>query len=213
MAKQIFYWNSYLVGALAATTFGISACGSSEQTTAVTSPAPIASSPAPTPAPAIIAKPSIPIIQTQSSVSSLIDPTSKSKRQEELNYRVNGNTNQGRDPFAVIPGSVPIPRFTPPTPPVRPVFQSVRPPVRYAARPAYTQPQPKPEQKIVVSGAVEIGGSRYAIISVPGDVTSRYVRAGDRIAGRVLVKRIEMSGAVSRVVLQQNGVESVHTIQ
>jgi len=39
------------------------------------------------------------------------------------------------------------------------------------------------------------------------------VREGDRIGGKVLVKRIEMSGISPRVVLQQNGVEFVRTIQ
>jgi len=209
------YWKTCLTSIFVTATLGLYACNSSDAPTAkvisLATPTATSSPVATISVPAKVMPKSIEQRTLQS--SRLIEPTSKTQRQEELNLRVNGNTNLGRDPFATIPGSVPIPRFTPP-PPIaipRPVIAPIRRPVRSETRP-YTPPAPRPEDSIVVSGAIKIAGSRYAIVSVPGEVT-RYVREGDRIGGKVLVKRIEMSGISPRVVLQRNGVEFVRTIQ
>jgi hypothetical protein len=68
-------------------------------------------------------------------------------------------------------------------------------------------PQPNDAREVRISGVVQIGGTPYAIVSVPDEV-ERYVRAGERIAGgRVLVKRIDTRSVEPRVVLEQNGIE------
>ncbi|MDA0267545.1 MAG: hypothetical protein O3A14_11445 [Cyanobacteria bacterium] len=70
-------------------------------------------------------------------------------------------------------------------------------------------PQPTTAVGVVVTGIVQINGDRYAIINAPGEPTSRYVKAGDYIAGgRILVKRIETRpGSEPVVILEENGIE------
>jgi hypothetical protein len=142
----------------------------------------------------------------------LIATTDKSRRQQELLARVNLQTNSNRDPFSTLPGSVAIPAAPPPLKlPPRPLV--VPQPLVVASPRPYIPPQPKEAETVKVTGAVEIAGQRYAIVSVPGDVTSQYVRVGQRIAGdKVLVKYIETYGT-PRVVLQQNGVEFTRYIK
>lgn len=144
----------------------------------------------------------------------LIATTSKARRQQELLARVNLQTNPDRDPFATLPGTVAIPS-PPPPPPLK--LPPLVPPQPLAVKPSrpYVPPQPalKEAETVKVTGAVEIAGRRYAIVSVPGDVTSQYVREGQRIAGnKVLVKYIETNGT-PMVILQQNGVEFARYIR
>jgi hypothetical protein len=145
----------------------------------------------------------------------LIATTSKARRQQELLARVNlQKTNPDRDPFSTLPGTVAIP--SPPAPPPLKLPPLV-PPQPVAVKPPrpYVPPQPvqKEAETVKVTGAVEIAGRRYAIVSVPGDVTSQYVRVGQRIAGdKVLVKYIETDGT-PMVILQQNGVEFTRYIR
>ena len=69
-------------------------------------------------------------------------------------------------------------------------------------------PQPKLAQAVVVSGVVQVGNQPQAIIKVPSEPTSRYVRAGQRLASGLLVKRIEMNeGSEPVVILEQYGIE------
>ncbi|MGD1904727.1 MAG: hypothetical protein ACFB0C_01900 [Leptolyngbyaceae cyanobacterium] len=70
-------------------------------------------------------------------------------------------------------------------------------------------PQPNTATGVVVTGIVQINGDRYAIVEVPGEPTSRYVKAGDYLAGgRILVKRIETRpGSEPVVILEENGIE------
>jgi multidrug efflux pump subunit AcrA (membrane-fusion protein) len=114
-----------------------------------------------------------------------------------------------------LPGTIPEPPLKP-LPPLPPLKLPPRPQAIAAPQPIpYVPPQPKPKEAetVTVTGTVEIAGQRYAILSVPGDVTSQYVRAGQRIAGdKVLVKSIETYGT-PRVVLQQNGVEFTRYIK
>ncbi|WP_019500670.1 hypothetical protein [Pseudanabaena sp. PCC 6802] len=143
----------------------------------------------------------------------LIATTSKAKRQQELLARVNVQTNPDRDPFSTLPGTVAIP--PPPPPPLK--LPPLVPPQPLAVKPPrpYVLPQPvlKEAETVKVTGTVEIAGRRYAIVSVPGDVTSQYVREGQRIAGnKVLVKYIE-TGGTPMVILQQNGVEFARYIK
>jgi hypothetical protein len=65
---------------------------------------------------------------------------------------------------------------------------------------------------IEVSGIVHAGESVSAIVQVPGEPTSRYVTAGDYLAGgSVFVKRIEVAGDPV-VILEQNGVEVIRSV-
>ncbi|HEY9877227.1 MAG TPA: hypothetical protein V6D29_02165 [Leptolyngbyaceae cyanobacterium] len=70
-------------------------------------------------------------------------------------------------------------------------------------------PQPQVASAVAVTGVVRVGGETYAIIQAPGEPTSRYVRAGQRLAnGQVLVKRIEARGGTEPIViLEENGIE------
>jgi hypothetical protein len=124
-------------------------------------------------------------------------------------------TPTGRDPFAPLPGTIPEPPLKP-LPPLPQLKLPARPQAIAAPQPiAYVPPQPKlrEAETVTLTGTVEIAGKRYAILSVPGDVTSQYVRAGQRIAGdKVLVKSIETYGTPS-VVLQQNGIEFTRYIK
>lgn len=64
---------------------------------------------------------------------------------------------------------------------------------------------------VQVSGIGQIGDKLSAIVTVPEEGTSRYVRVGDYLAnGRVLVKRIQVKGnSEPLVVLEQNGIEVI----
>ncbi|GAX35263.1 hypothetical protein [Nodularia sp. NIES-3585] len=71
-------------------------------------------------------------------------------------------------------------------------------------------PPVKPElaEGVMVSGVVLIGQNPQAIIKVPNESTSRYVQVGQRLAGGLLIKRIEMNeGSNPIVILEQYGIE------
>ena len=70
-------------------------------------------------------------------------------------------------------------------------------------------PQPTLAREVEVTGVVTIGNSTQAIVRAPGEPSSRYVSAGQRLAnGQVLVKRIEMNpGSDPIVILEENGME------
>ncbi|MFB2837834.1 hypothetical protein [Floridanema evergladense] len=70
-------------------------------------------------------------------------------------------------------------------------------------------PDPTLAKAVLVSGVVVVGTEPQAIVRAPDEASSRYVRAGQRLAnGQVLVKRIEFNeGSEPVVVLEQNGVE------
>ncbi len=75
-------------------------------------------------------------------------------------------------------------------------------------------PEPELARKVAVSGVVQIGDQLQAIVQVPNEGTSRYVRVGQRLSnGEILVKRIEMSPGIEPVViLEQYGVEVAKAI-
>lgn len=87
-----------------------------------------------------------------------------------------------------------LPRVLPPTLPVLP------PP---------PPPQPDLARAVTVTGVVQVGSEPQAIVKVPNEATSRYVRVGQRLSnGQVLVKRIEVNeGSDPVVILEQNGTE------
>ncbi len=69
-------------------------------------------------------------------------------------------------------------------------------------------PQPTLAQGVFVSGVILIGKEPQAIIKVPDESTSRYVRAGERLANGVSIKRIEMNeGSEPTVIFEQFGIE------
>ncbi|HEY9619002.1 MAG TPA: hypothetical protein V6C78_01470 [Crinalium sp.] len=79
--------------------------------------------------------------------------------------------------------------------------QTVAPPARLAST-------------IEVTGVVQVGTQVSAIIQVPSERSSRYVRQGDYLAnGQVFVKRIDVApNEEPRVILVQDGVEFVRTV-
>jgi Tfp pilus assembly protein PilP len=105
-----------------------------------------------------------------------------------------------------------------------PVPQSVPQTVARPAQPQTAQPQTAAPQSpssvarslaesVQVTGIVHAGDTVSAIVQMPNE-HSRYVRAGDYLAnGSILVSRIEItSNDEARVVLVQNGVQTVKTV-
>lgn len=87
----------------------------------------------------------------------------------------------------VLPGSV-----------LSPQLKNILPPA----------PQPETARAVIVSGVILIGKVPQAIVKVPDEPTSRYVKPGQRLVNGVLVKRIEMSqGSNPTVILEQYGIE------
>ena len=87
----------------------------------------------------------------------------------------------------VLAGSVNSPKFT-----------TVLPPIR----------QPEMARAVIVTGVVLIGKTPQALVKVPDELSSRYVRPGQRLVNGVLVKRIEISqGANPTVILEEYGIE------
>ncbi|OKH22851.1 hypothetical protein NIES1031_18975 [Chroogloeocystis siderophila 5.2 s.c.1] len=129
-----------------------------------------------------------------------------------------GNRNgQGADVIATRPPSSPANGGTPVnTPPVAPDNGIPFPPPDEGAFPPALPSIPEPElaRKVAVSGVVQIGEQLQAIVQVPNEGTSRYVRVGQRLSnGEILVKRIEMTPGIEPVViLEQYGVEVAKAI-
>jgi len=97
---------------------------------------------------------------------------------------------------AQIPKSI-LPKVLPQVVPSNP-FGSLLPPA----------PQPDMAKAVVVTGVVLIGREPQAIIQIPGEPSSRYVQAGQRLANGLLIKRIEMNeGSNPIVILEQYGIE------
>ncbi|NJK60368.1 MAG: hypothetical protein HC918_09175, partial [Oscillatoriales cyanobacterium SM2_1_8] len=55
-----------------------------------------------------------------------------------------------------------------------------------------------------VTGVMDMGTDTYAIVSVPGDLTSQYVRRGQRLANGIYVQDV-FAGATPGIAVQQNG--------
>jgi hypothetical protein len=156
------------------------------------------------------------------SSSGLIQSTNPQQRAKQV--------EKGRlDPFALLPGQAValvlptataksiVPRL--PSLPAKPVNRNIGmrqarilPPVPSSALPPVLPPPPPQAdlaRGVAVTGVVEVGNESQAIVKVPNEVTSRYVREGQRLSnGQVLVKRIEVNeGSNPVVVLEQNGIE------
>lgn len=103
-------------------------------------------------------------------------------------------------PVAVVPRPAPLPSVAPapPVPPAEPVVAA----------------QPDVAKGITVTGVVQIGDELQAIVQVPNEGTSRYVREGQLLSsGEVLVKRIEVNqGAQPLVILEEKGIEVAKAI-
>jgi hypothetical protein len=176
----------------------------------------------------------------QAFITGLTEPTSKQERKKLLSDRqklvdhvatdpaqdpkqaeatttttVIASTAQ-RDPFAPIPGSVKplaqvlaesrpqLPAIDPPPVPV-----SIRPP-QPVAPPIVVDPTAE-AKAVQVTGVVQLSDGKYAIVFVPGENTTRYVKEGQMIASQILVKRIEISNSPT-VILQQKGIEVRHSV-
>jgi hypothetical protein len=144
--------------------------------------------------------------------SELTPTTDKKSRTDELNQRINKAGNDRQDPFLSIPGLIPLPDIKALTAPPKPVTP-VDPQVSILTKPRPLPPRTEEAEAVNVSGTIEMGGTRFAILTAPGDTTPRYVRVGQLIAGgQVLVKRIETSYSTPIVVLQQSGVEVIRPV-
>ncbi|WP_019500669.1 hypothetical protein [Pseudanabaena sp. PCC 6802] len=221
---RVFYWS----GVLVTTTVLLSACTVGESTpTATSSPSPVAASPpATTPSPATstttapsTSKSAVKVtpdaakkplfnkafVASQNTIAGLINTTDKLQRLDLLSKKVNVTTNRQRDPFAVLPGSLPpLPVLPSQT---KPQLPSPAPRVRVGKPPVLPPPDPTEAKSINVSGVMEMDGTQYAIVNVPGEPTPRYVKVGQRLVNnQVLVKRIETAGTPT-VIFQQFNVE------
>jgi hypothetical protein len=75
------------------------------------------------------------------------------------------------------------------------------------------RPDPAIARAVEVTGIIQIGDQAYAIVNAPNEPTSRYVQAGQRLAGgQVLVRRIDFNRAEPVVILEQSGVEVVRAV-
>ena len=120
------------------------------------------------------------------------------------------NYSRTNRPPRVVPGPIaanPLPRVVPgsseanPLPPIAPDSTS---------EPVLPPPQdPDLARSVAVMGVVQVGSEPLAIVKVPNEATSRYVRVGQRLSnGQVLVKRIEINdGSEPVVILEQYGIE------
>jgi hypothetical protein len=79
--------------------------------------------------------------------------------------------------------------------------------------PASLAPQPELARAVSVSGVVQIGSVVYAIVDAPDEPSSRYVQVGQRLSnGEIIVKRIDMNGSDSSVILEQAGMQVVRRV-
>lgn len=138
-----------------------------------------------------------------------LEPTNKAQRQEELSTRLSSTE---RDPFATIPGSVP----PPPAPPAPAFVPRVPSPTTLTPQIKLTPVEPPSTVEasaVLVSGILDIGGNRYAIINAPGEPTSRSVALGQTfVNGKVLFKQIKNVSGTTFVILEQNGVEVIRPV-
>jgi hypothetical protein len=140
--------------------------------------------------------------------SALINTTDKSQHLDRLSKQFSQPINPKRDPFLAIDGTVPSPAV-PNQPKAQPAPASrvvVNKPG--VGKPSIkVLPDPTEAKSINVTGIMDVAGISYAIVNVPGEPTSRYVKVGQRLANnKVLVKRIESLGTPT-VVFQQFNVE------
>lgn len=120
----------------------------------------------------------------------------------------NSNSSNAGSPFKPGPGNLlplPIPSSTSKLALPPPITSSTLKP----ALPPPPLPEPDLARTVAVTGVVQVGSDPQAIVKVPNEATSRYVRIGQRLAnGQVLVKRIEINqGSDPVVILEQYGIE------
>jgi hypothetical protein len=219
---RVYYWTGVIVTA----SFLLNACTVGETPpTASDSPSPAATPVAAVPpkaqTPNTIFKPAIKVspndpkqplfktsfVPSNSGGAALINTTDKGKLLDQLSKKFNLPINPKRDPFLAIDGTIPIPvvpsQVKPQLPP--PARRVV---VNKPGKPGIkVLPDPTEAKSISVTGIMDMAGTSYAIVNVPGEPTSRYIKVGQRLANnQVLVKRIETVGTPT-VVFQQFNVE------
>jgi hypothetical protein len=60
---------------------------------------------------------------------------------------------------------------------------------------------------------VQIGSVVYAIVDAPDEPSSRYVQVGQRLSnGEIIVRRIDMNGSDSSVILEEAGMQVVRRV-
>ncbi|HEY9761979.1 MAG TPA: hypothetical protein V6D07_05610 [Trichocoleus sp.] len=106
----------------------------------------------------------------------------------------------------------PLPNVVPPPlPSLGPV--AVVQPLGMVGTDSATSPALSLVDRIEISGVAQVGSQVNVIVKEPGSSVSRYVRAGDAIAGgQVRVKRIDMSSAEPQIVLEYNGKEFYRSV-
>lgn len=119
-------------------------------------------------------------------------------------------------PVVPIPATQALPPL-PSVPPPLPALQPLPPvqPTAIAANPGSGIPQPTQSlvERIEISGVAQVGNQVSVIVREPGANASRYVRAGDAIAGgQIRVKRIDLSSTEPVVILEYNGRDYPRTV-
>jgi hypothetical protein len=105
-------------------------------------------------------------------------------------------------PVAATQALPPLPTMAP-LPNLGPI--AAVPPAPPLGGEAFALPQ-SPVDRLEISGVAQIGDRVSLIVKEPGALTSRYVQAGELLAGgQVRVKRIDISSSEPVVVLEYNG--------
>ena len=232
-----------LVGMLTLVMPGCEMQTDSEQTTAATPSAPeviVKKEPAVKPFDQPSMVPQQPKKSTIASAPSLIEPTNGNQRAKQVQK---GRQDPFAGLFVQAIPSVPTTKapqriVQSPSPPVAPAQQPVAvgspsplvsigtpssqtnslPPVEPSSIPQPVLPpllqEPDLARGVAVTGVIQIGSEPQAIIKVPNEATSRYVRVGQRLSnGQVLVKRIEINeNSEPVVILEQYGIEVARAV-
>ncbi|MBD0336163.1 MAG: hypothetical protein ICV62_11795 [Cyanobacteria bacterium Co-bin13] len=112
-------------------------------------------------------------------------------------------------PVAATQALPPLPTM-PPLPILGPV--AAAPTAPFSNSQLLAVPQ-NPVDQVEISGVAQIGDRVSLIVKEPGVMVSRYVRAGELIAGgQVRVKRIDLSSSEPVVVLEYNGQEFYRSV-
>jgi len=200
-----------VVGAIA---IALAGCASEQ-------PSDIASSPLPSPSPAakpatsptaakpLVARKATTLAAPGKAVTGLIQSTNPEERAKQVQTSISAEQKVPKDPFLALPPV--LPRLQPTAQPAaqtatkteEPLFQPIPQPGGLGA---VFEPR---SSTVMVTGVVNVGGVLQAIVKLPDETSSRYVRVGQRLAGgTILVKRIDLkTGGEPVVILEEDGIE------
>ncbi len=167
-----------------------------------------AARPSASPKPSTAARPSAsPKPSTAARPSASPKPSTAARPSNRSGANAAGNIGAAVGTPRVGNPSSPLTTAAPSTPPTLPVIPT---PTFIPQLPGL--PEPELAKNTEITGVVQVGDVTQAIVKLPNETVSRYVKVGARFGdGMVLVKRIEMNPADTPgtpvVVLEQYGIE------